>query len=238
MGRFYVTELGVAMALDDPQDSDSFLRPGDKSPPFVPPKINAASDEVKSAVEQLYNEIQRLRAELDHSHARLAELETLANQDPLLPLLNRRAFIRELHMALGMKRRHQIPACLMYIDMDGLKAINDGFGHAAGDAALQHISNSVALAIRTTDAVGRLGGDEFGVILLHANLEAAATKAEEIAKSLRRTPLAWQNVTIPVSISWGLHEMGDGETVVQVIEAADQAMYHARSERRRNRATE
>ena len=226
------------MALDEPQDSEAFFRSDEKSPPFVAPRIDSASDEVKTAVEQLYTEIQRLRAELDHSHARLAELETLANQDPLLPLLNRRAFIRELHMALGMKRRHQIPACLMYIDMDGLKAINDGFGHAAGDAALQHISTTVALAIRTTDAVGRLGGDEFGVILLHANLEAASIKADEIAKSLRRTPLVWQNGTIPVSISWGLHEIGDGQTVVQVIEAADQAMYSSRSERRRNRTSE
>jgi len=226
------------MALNETSDGEEFLRAADRAPPFVPPRIESASDEVKSAVEQLFSEIQRLRAELDHSHARLAELETLANQDPLLPLLNRRAFIRELHMALGMKRRHQIPACLMYIDMDGLKAINDGFGHAAGDAALQHISSTVAQAIRTTDAVGRLGGDEFGVILLHATLEAASIKAEEIAKSLRRTPLRWQNVTIPVSISWGLHEMGDGQTVVQVIEAADQAMYHSRSERRRNRSPE
>jgi len=226
------------MALNDQQDSDAFFRPAEKSSTFALPPIDAASAEVKNAVEQLYTEILRLRAELDHSHARLAELETLSNQDPLLPLLNRRAFIRELHMALGMKRRHQIPACLMYIDMDGLKAINDGFGHAAGDAALQHISNSVALAIRTTDAVGRLGGDEFGVILLHANLEAATAKAEEISKALRRAPLAWQNVTIPVSISWGLHEIEDGQTVVQVIEAADQAMYHSRSERRRNRSAE
>jgi diguanylate cyclase (GGDEF)-like protein len=226
------------MALDDPKDSDVYLRPGDRTPAFSPPRIDSASDEVKSAVEQLYSEIQRLRAELDHSHARLAELETLANQDPLLPLLNRRAFIRELHMALGMKRRHQIPASLMYVDMDGLKAINDGYGHAAGDAALQHVSNTIATAIRTTDAVGRLGGDEFGVILLHANQEAAAVKAEEIAKALRRAPLNWQSISIPVSISWGLHEIGDDETVVQVIEAADQAMYHSRSERRRNRTAE
>jgi diguanylate cyclase (GGDEF)-like protein len=186
-------------------------------------------------VERLLDEFYSLRAELSHSQSRLAELERLADTDPMLPLLNRRAFMRELHKTLGLKRRHKIPACLMYVDMDGLKALNDGYGHAAGDAALRHVADVMARAVRTTDAVGRLGGDEFGVLLLHTTMEGAVVKANDIVGRLKTTPLAWQDNLLTVSISWGMFEIPDDTTVEQVVAAADHEMYRSRSERRRAR---
>jgi GGDEF domain-containing protein len=109
---------------------------------------------------ELRAEIGRLSAELARAERRIAELETRADIDPLLDVLNRRGFERSLNRSLAYIRRYHIPAALMFIDLDGFKAVNDRYGHAAGDAMLRQVAATLAARVRSSDVVGRLGGDE------------------------------------------------------------------------------
>src|SRR4051794_41410327 len=127
----------------------------DQSSPATPPGAAAA----------LARENAELRAELLALRARLAEAEGLADRDALTPLLNRRALMRELARTLAAVERYGRPASLVYFDLDGLKAINDRFGHAAGDAVLRAVAQRLIGHVRASDVAGRMGGDEFAVIL-------------------------------------------------------------------------
>src|ERR1700712_1291455 len=122
---------------------------------------------VRDAIMGLMGEVDNLRRELSQTRARLDEAEKTADQDHLLPLLNRRAFVRELTRYIAFSGRYNTPASLIYFDMNHLKRINDTYGHAAGDAALKHFAETLLGHVRDSDCVGRLGGDEFGVLLTH-----------------------------------------------------------------------
>ena len=114
---------------------------------------------VRAALCRLVEEVAALRQELGGTQSRLAELERLANEDALAPISNRRAFLRDLTRAIGYVERYGAACTLLYFDLDGLKAINDTFGHAAGDAALIHVAEVLLAQTRSSDVVGRLGGD-------------------------------------------------------------------------------
>jgi len=110
---------------------------------------------VQGAIKTLLTEVDDLRGEVSRLKGRLAEVETLADRDVLTPLLNRRAFVRELHRIGAFPARYGAPASLVYFDLDGFKSVNDRFGHAAGDAALREVAGRLLANTRETDIVGR-----------------------------------------------------------------------------------
>lgn len=174
---------------------------------------------------------ERLGAERAELVEKLAAAEALADRDALTPALNRRAFLRELHRTMSAVERYKTPAAVIYIDLDGLKALNDNFGHAAGDAALCHVGRLLVDMVRETDVVGRLGGDEFGVILNHASSEEAKAKAASIAETIHLTPLLFAGQAHRAAVSLGVHQIATVEDPETVIARADEAMYadkHAR----------
>ncbi|MEM7022581.1 MAG: GGDEF domain-containing protein, partial [Pseudomonadota bacterium] len=170
-------------------------------------------------------EVAGLRQELGLTQTRLAELERLANEDSLAPISNRRAFLRDLVRTIGYVERYGAACSLLYFDLNGLKVINDTFGHAAGDAALIHVAEVLLAQTRRSDAVGRLGGDEFGVLLNRVDQPAAEAKAHRLAEAVADTRLVWQGQTIPVSVACGAHNLLAGEDPSLALEAADRAMY-------------
>ncbi len=113
----------------------------------------------------LLAEIERLKSDLARAQRTIAELEARADVDPLLDILNRRGFERELKRSLAYLQRYQGEAALLFIDLDGFKAVNDRHGHAAGDALLKAVARELVGHVRASDVVGRLGGDEFGALL-------------------------------------------------------------------------
>ena len=149
-------------------------------------------------------EIVALKAELELLKARLAQAEMLADRDPLAPLLNRRAFVRELTRTLAYCERYQAEASLIYFDLDGFKSVNDRFGHAAGDAAFAHVSAIPATHVRESDLAGRLGGDEFAVVLAQAPHEAADIKAKALSAEIEAHPAGFEGRAIPLAISYGV----------------------------------
>src|SRR5581483_522948 len=157
---------------------------------------------VRAALTALLGEIDELRKEVARLKAHLTEAEGLADQDPLTPVFNRRAFLRELRRAAAFSERYGSPACLIYFDLDGFKAVNARFGHAAGDAALQAVAERLAANVRESDVVARIGGDEFGVILAQADLAAGEAKAASLA-AVAGEPVRCGEWLAPLKLSWG-----------------------------------
>jgi len=110
---------------------------------------------VRSAVQTLLTEIDDLRGEVGRLKSRLTETEGLADRDALTPLLNRRAMMRELSRIRTFSARYGSPASLIYFDLDGFKAVNDRFGHAAGDAALRAVAERLVAQVRESDLARR-----------------------------------------------------------------------------------
>jgi diguanylate cyclase (GGDEF)-like protein len=180
---------------------------------------------VKAAIARLIEEVVALRRELDLAKRRLDDLETLADEDPLVAVLNRRAFVRELTRAKGMLERYGTKACLMYLDLNNFKEINDSHGHAGGDAALRQVAELIRKSVRGTDIIGRLGGDEFGVILIRATRAQAQVRAEAIARSIESRPCEHQGKKFKLSIAYGVYEISSDGDVEAALAGADKAMY-------------
>lgn len=199
---------------------------GAASPADIPGLSGQAiTPELRDAVARLAAERDRLREELAKARTRIASLERLADEDALTPVANRRAFVRQLTRMIAFTHRYGVPASVVYFDVNNMKQINDAHGHPAGDAALRHIATVLRENIRSSDIVGRLGGDEFGVILAQSDDEQAHGKAAALAEAIAERPLLWGEFTIPVSAAYGVHAFSGGDDAQHAIEAADKAMY-------------
>ena len=186
---------------------------------------SALNPEVRQALRRVLAENEAMHREIADSRARIAQLERLADEDALTPIANRRAFVRELSRMIAFTRRYGPPSSVVYFDVNGLKQINDTHGHPAGDAALRHVADILQQNVRSSDLVGRLGGDEFGVILAQTNQEQATAKAVSLAQEISKTVLRWGKFKIPVSAAYGVYSFSGSDDAQVAIEAADKAMY-------------
>lgn len=183
---------------------------------------------VRAALSALMQEVADLRRELIEARKRMTELEQLASTDPLIGVLNRRAFVGELNRALAMAQRYGQPSSLVFIDLDDLKKINDRHGHAAGDAALTHAAAIIGANIRQTDVFGRLGGDEFAIILTNTPRATAEQKAKSLADIVKSAP---GPDSLSVSITCGVVEIAPGLSAEAALMAADKVMYEEKKKR-------
>jgi diguanylate cyclase (GGDEF)-like protein len=191
-----------------------------------------AANEEADSLAQLRAEIGRLSAELARAQARIAELEAHADVDPLVEVLNRRGFERELNRSLAYLRRYGGETALLYIDLDGFKAVNDAHGHAVGDALLKAVTGALAGHVRASDVVGRLGGDEFGVLMWNIGEAQARAKARELEAEVAATRLSHRDTLLAVGASAGLVMLASEASPESAIDAADRAMYVRKRERR------
>jgi diguanylate cyclase (GGDEF)-like protein len=180
----------------------------------------------------LLAENERLKRELAVVRARVSDLEARADVDPLLDVLNRRGFERELKRALAHIKRYGTEAALMFVDLDGFKGVNDRYGHGAGDALLKVVARELLGHVRASDVVGRLGGDEFGVLIWHAGEEQALAKARELESLIARVVIIHGKARIEAAASVGMALLVADTTPEDMIGAADHAMYARKQERR------
>ena len=166
-----------------------------------------------------------LRAYVAELEARVQSLERLADSDTLTPLPNRRFFMRAVERSIAQLARHGTPAALLFVDMDGLKDINDTHGHSVGDEALVHTAWVLREKIRASDVVARIGGDEFGVLLEYADEAAALEKADALCEAIKTRPL---HGTIPISCSAGVTALEGEDTPEAALARADAAMYESK----------
>jgi len=192
---------------------------------------------LRQAMMNLMAEVEQLRRELGEARARIGYLERLADEDPLMPIANRRAFVRELTRMMSFAQRYGTTASIVYFDINDLKLLNDQHTHAAGDAALLQVAGVFLENVRNTDVVGRLGGDELGVLLVQTDRELAEQKASQLAAAVSAKPLAWQGKEISLGVSYGVYAFTGGENAGDALEAADRAMYQAKRARKASSAT-
>jgi diguanylate cyclase (GGDEF)-like protein len=197
--------------------------------------LDELTPRVRTLIVQQIDENELLAAALADMRARVDELERLVDSDTLTPLPNRRRFLRELDRVVQHGKRYGTSAFVMYVDLDGLKTINDSHGHFTGDAALIHVAEILATMLRTTDVVARIGGDEFGLLLEHLDEDAAREKAERLAAAIAASPLEMGGSPIPLSISIGFTQVQAGDSVETVLARADAAMYALKGQSRSER---
>jgi len=188
--------------------------------------------QVQGALKTLLGEIDDLRGEVARLKGQLAETAGLADRDVLTPLLNRRAFMRELGRISTFAARYGASASLVFLDLDGFKSVNDRFGHAAGDEALKEVAARLLANVRDSDIVGRLGGDEFGVILVQADLLTAQSKAETLVKVIEGAPVQCGDWSVPLHISAGVRQIEPGAAPEVALAEADATMFVRKRERR------
>jgi diguanylate cyclase (GGDEF)-like protein len=162
--------------------------------------------------------------------ARVSELERLVSTDTLTPLFNRRHFIEELDRWCWRAHRYGGTYGLLFCDVDRLKAVNDIQGHAIGDDVLRSVANALLGAVRKSDIVSRVGGDEFTVLLDSISEEQLAEKTASMQALLVALPIKTNGPTIKIGVSVGSVLIESGSKAGEVLDAADQAMYaHKRS---------
>jgi diguanylate cyclase (GGDEF)-like protein len=174
-------------------------------------------------------------AEMDLLRRKIVELEQLADTDTLTPLANRRAFLRAVDRAIRLADRHQTQTALAFLDVDGLKAINDVYGHITGDAVLLHISERLRSTFRVTDLAARVSGDEFAILLDHVSEDDAEQRIGVLVNAVANDPVRVGQKDLSIRLSWGLTMIRADDSVDVAIGRADAAMYRARSAQRSDR---
>lgn len=174
----------------------------------------------------------RMRDKLSEKNRQLQEslqqIEELASHDALTGVLNRRRFIEMLEAELQRSERSGQPFCFVMLDLDLFKTINDRHGHLVGDAVLQTVCGIARQTLRTTDQIGRLGGEEFGLVLTGTAPENGMTTMERLRKAVFEHD--WDSITpgLMVSFSAGLAGHVPGDSVHAMAKRADDALYRAK----------
>lgn len=159
-------------------------------------------------------------------------LEAHADTDFLLEIPNRRGFERELSRSIAYAKRYHASAALLIVDVDRLKPINDGLGHAAGDHALKTIVAVLAQNIRQSDMIGRLGGDEFGILLWNLAEADALAKAAALEHAIDQSDCEYRGRRVRLGASIGVTVLASEDDAATVLERADRAMYVRKQSRR------
>lgn len=156
------------------------------------------------------------------------ELRRIAAVDALTGAMTRSAFSVEAQSAISIWNRHRIESALIVFDLDHFKRVNDKHGHGMGDEVLKTVSANLAASLRPTDSFGRLGGEEFAVLLIGADLHEAVAAAERIRTLIEQTSFA-SNSQLRITASFGIAALADGfETYVDWIKAADLGLYSSK----------
>jgi diguanylate cyclase (GGDEF)-like protein len=156
------------------------------------------------------------------------EMAHQARTDPLTGLLNRRAFLEEMRRHISRLDREPETGTLMYVDMDGFKAVNDRLGHATGDKILVHLADMLRKLVRPSDLIARLGGDEFVIWLSGADHMTAAERADQLCRTTKTDlpallPEAVEHLGVSIGIA--TRKAGSRESIEELIRRADMAMY-------------
>lgn len=201
--------------------------------------MDALPREAQAAIEALAGEVLGLREDREHLKRELETAAHLADRDTLCPIFNRRAFERELTREISLSERYGTPLCLIFIDLDRFKQINDRFGHATGDRVIQHVAETLVEHVRQSDIVGRLGGDEFGIALTHADLADGRSKAarlESIISALVVRDAENESLgAVHLGASCGTVLWQPGRDAASLIAEADETMFRRKNDKKRSR---
>jgi diguanylate cyclase (GGDEF)-like protein len=182
-----------------------------------------------SDAERLIAEISRLRAQVAQLEERVTQLDQLAHQDSLINLPNRRGFMRELERLVDRAKRYGDTSAMLFVDLDGLKMINDTFGHKAGDESLIQVAELLVGGVRRSDVVARIGGDEFGILLANAGETSAHETAARLADLIADCDFTHDGDVLPLSVAIGVGMIGPEDEPETIMARADEEMYRRKA---------
>ena len=182
----------------------------------------------QSLIQQLTFKVQALEQDGEQLRERMAQTQQAAMRDPLTGLPNRKAYEERVAAEFARCRRYPTPLTMAVWDVDLFKSINDNYGHAAGDRVLRVIGELLGSNIRETDFVARYGGEEFVLLLPQTPMDVANTVCEKLRQLIAETPFHFQDKPVTITVSCGLAELQETETVQALFERADAAMYQAK----------
>jgi diguanylate cyclase len=178
-------------------------------------------------------QIQALGERLRSLRSELSEVKTLAATDALTKLGNRAAFDEHVERLADLGLLFGHPPCLLMVDLDHFKAVNDVHGHLAGDGVLREVANTLTRTfLRKQDFLCRYGGEEFAILLVDTDGVGACALAERALKGLRQKPVAYEGKEIQVTASMGLAVLRPGEGAIGWIKRADELLYRAKNQGR------
>lgn len=172
--------------------------------------------------------VQRMLGRSSRWLKRERQLKSLALRDPLTGLLNRRGFEEQAERRLARARLDRERSAVLLIDLDHFKKVNDGHGHAAGDAVLRHIGALIPQLVRGCDIVGRIGGEEIAVVLPAVSAASARETAERLRAAIAGTVVRFDNIDLRVTASIGVGFTGVAGDHVVAMREADEALYAAK----------
>jgi diguanylate cyclase (GGDEF)-like protein len=175
--------------------------------------------------DRLIEEISLLRGKVARLQERVEQLDQLAHRDSLIDLPNRRGFMRELERLIARAERYGAKGAMLFVDVDGLKIINDTLGHRAGDEALIQIANLLSKGVRHSDVVARIGGDEFGILLENSDESAAHETAARLIDQISSSEVLYEGEALPLGVAVGVGMIGTHDTAEAIMDRADEAMY-------------
>jgi len=215
----------VAGAVDE-------LAAGGSLQPLPEPVTNDEMAAVIGAVRALQERTQQRLALEKERDSLIEQLRTRSNTDPLTGLLNRRGLVEAGGQLLEQARRHHFAVCAILLDVDHFKRLNDELGHAAGDAALIDVSEALRSTGRSSDLAGRIGGEEFVLLLSHCELEQGRQFAERVRLGLagRSCSAGGGAPKLPLTASFGVAAFpAHGANLELLLSCADEAMYEAKA---------
>ena len=175
--------------------------------------------------DDLLNEVLHLRGEITRLKEMIEQLDELAHQDSLIELPNRRGFMRRLDETISRVRRYDEEAAMLFVDLDGLKLINDSFGHRAGDEALIQVAALLVKGVRKSDCVARIGGDEFAILLTNASKTVANDTAARLIDEIAGCDFMHDGDALPLSVAIGVAMVSPEDDAESVMDRADEEMY-------------
>jgi diguanylate cyclase (GGDEF)-like protein len=180
------------------------------------------NDEIGMLIEEFFIMKEKLQEEKQ-------ELQKMAEKDPLTNIYNRRAFFEMGTSFFKHAKRDNTPLCIIMVDIDFFKKINDTYGHQTGDMILKHLSKNVKQVLRENDLFARYGGEEFIILLQKTDLEKARIVAEKIRSKIEKTPYKDEENEIYITVSLGIAQVDEKDSSLnETISKADTALYKAK----------
>jgi len=186
-------------------------------------------ESLANTLKEMQSKINSLESETNDYKERLAEQRFKSLQDTLTKLPNRAAYDERIALEYNTFNRSNHDLCLVVIDIDHFKSVNDTFGHSAGDKTLQVLANALKKSVRVTDFIARFGGEEFVIIMPNSNLKQITAPLEKIRKTIRAIPFKFKNKNLRITISIGASQFRTNDSIVEVFDRADAALYEAKN---------
>jgi diguanylate cyclase len=185
-------------------------------------EYDGRAERMRTRIANLEREAQELNAKLDCE-------QRGARLDPLTGVANRKSFDERFAQAIAGRAAGGAPVVMLLWDIDNFKVINDSYGHRAGDRVLQSVAECFAAALRSTDCVARIGGEEFAVLLSGLRLAQAVNVAEQARAAVEVLPFHFRGTPVRVTVSCGITELRAGDGREEAFDRADAALYRAKN---------